>query len=79
MKRETYKITSNTGIETAKFKWNSAIRETESLIGAIAKDELANYKLVDSVSIKGDCGHVKGSRTWQGSNGKTVIFTIEKQ
>ena len=79
--RENFIITTNTGLTVVKHKWNSANREVENMIREIAKSEHTIYNLVDSVSIKdGDFNyHIKGSRTWQGNNGNTVIFNIEKE
>lgn len=78
MKREHFLITSTNGHNVIKFKWNSANREVESLIGEVAKSEGINYHLVDSKSVKEGAYHVKGSRTWKSTDGKVVVFTIEK-
>lgn len=78
MKREKFLITSTDGHEVIKFKWNSANREVENLIGLIAEAEGVNYHLVDSESVKEGFNHVKGSRTWKSVDGKVVVFTIEK-
>lgn len=78
MKRENFLITSTDGHEVIKFKWNSANREVENLIGLIAEVEGVNYHLVDSESVKEGFNHVKGSRTWKSVDGKVVVFTIQK-
>lgn len=78
MKRENFLITSTDGHNVVKFKWNSANREVENLIGEVAQVEGVNYHLVDSESVKEGFNHVKGSRTWKSVDGKVVVFTIEK-
>lgn len=77
-KRENFKISFD-GKEVIKHKWNSSIRETESLIGKIAKAEKTTYNLVNSESIKEGFGFVSGFREWKGDNGKIIRFIIEKQ
>lgn len=78
MKRENFLITSTDGHNVVKFKWNSANREIENLIGEVAQAEGVKYHLVDSESVKEGFNHVKGSRTWKSVDGKVVVFTIEK-
>lgn len=78
MKRENFLITSSDGHNVIKFKWNSANREVENLIGEVAKAKGVDYHLVDSESVKEGFYHVKGSRTWKSVDGKVVVFTIEK-
>ena len=70
-KRENFKISFN-GKEVLKHKWNSSIRETESLIGKIAKEEKTTYNLVSSESVKEGTCHVKGYREWLGDNGNSA-------
>jgi len=78
MKRENYIISYN-GQTVIKHKWNSAIREIESIVREMAKAEGVFYSLLSSDSIKGEYGFIRGSRIWEGSNGKVLHFTIEKQ
>lgn len=78
MKRENFLITSTDGHKVIKFKWNSAKREVENLIGEVAQTEGVSYHLVDSESVKEGLYHVKGSRTWKSTEGKVIVFTIEK-
>lgn len=78
MKREQFLITSTDGHNVIKFKWNSANREVENLVGLTAQAEGVDYHLIDSESVKEGFHHVKGSRTWKSVDGKVVVFTIQK-
>ena len=70
MKREKFLITSKAGHNVTKYKWNSANREIEKIIGEIAQAEGKDYRLIDSQSEKEGFYHVSGSRTW--GNGETL-------
>lgn len=76
--RENFQITSTEGHSVIKHKWNSSIRCTESLIGEIAKEERTTYSLVDSISNKEGFNHNNGSRTWESTSGKRVVFSVRK-
>lgn len=77
MKRETFEIKyENTTVK--KHKWNSSIRETERLVGEIAKLQGCKYHLVGSESHKEGFSFTHGSRTWQNDNKDTVKFEIKK-
>lgn len=75
-KQENFKISFN-GKEIIKHKWNSSIRETEFLIGEIAKSEKTIYKLVNSESIKEGFGFVKGFREWEGITAKLSALLLK--
>ena len=82
-KREQFEICHNYGIPKVviKYKWNSANREVENIIGKIARAELQNYKLTFTSSV-GDskAGHTSGVREWTGQiDGNVIRFTITKK
>ena len=77
-KRENF-IIQYSEKQIVKHAWNASIRETEKIIGQIAKEEQTIYNLTDSKSVKKGFGHVQGYRTWTGENGKSVTFVINKQ
>lgn len=77
-KRENFTIKYN-GQEIVKHAWNASIRETEKIVGQIAKEEQTIYNLTDSQSFKEGFSHVHGHRVWTGDNGKSVTFVINKQ
>lgn len=79
MKRENFRITSTVGHDVVKHKWNSSIREIESLVRGLAKEVGATYCLTGSVSNKEDGKYINGKREWTNqSNGCVVVFTINK-
>lgn len=78
MKRENFLITSTEGHEVIKFKWNSANREVENLIGEVAKNEGSNWNLVESESEKQGFHHISGVRVWERKDGKRISFFITK-
>lgn len=78
MKREEFLITSNEGHSVVKYKWNSANREVERLIGEVAKEGFSQWHLVDSQSEKNAKFHVSGVRVWERLDGKQISFFITK-
>lgn len=80
MKREQFKITCNGKDVAIKSTWNASLRHVETTIRATARLDGCLYELVGSESNKDSKGryHVSGSRTWQGKNGNTVVFLINK-
>lgn len=82
MKREEFLITSTEGHNVIKYKWNSANREVERLIGEIAKTEGRDYRLIDSQSEKEDFYHISGVRVWGTGvtlhDAKEISFFITK-
>lgn len=77
MKRKNYLIQCSDGSTHVAHAWNSANRKVESIVRGIARHEQTIYELTASESKKGADGlHVKGSRSWVGRNGKTLVFTI---
>lgn len=78
MKREEFIITSTEGHKALKYKWNSANREVERLIGELAKEEFSQWHLVDSQSEKSGKFHVSGVRVWERLDGKQISFFITK-
>lgn len=82
MKREQFLITSTEGHNVIKYKWNSANREVERLIGEIADKEGRNYRLIDSQSEKEGFYHISGVRVWGTGetlyNSKEITFFITK-
>lgn len=78
MKREQFRITSTAGHDVIKFKWNSAIHETERIIKEIARKENAVYDLTAKDTMKAGFAHVAGSREWTRADGQVVTFTIVK-
>jgi hypothetical protein len=77
MKRSEY-IVSYGDQSFVKYKWNSAIREIERVIGYIANFDKSTYNLIDSGGEKLDGNYVKGFRTWRSDKGHTVTFNIVK-
>lgn len=78
MKREEFLITSTESHNVVKYKWNSANREVENLIGEVANSEGSRWSLVDSQSEKHGKFHVSGVRVWERTDGKQITFFITK-
>ena len=78
-KRENFIVKMN-GVEVAvKHAWNSAVRETEWQIGEVANNAGCEYRLTSHSSVKEGFYFTSGVRVWEGQDGQTVRFTIEKE
>jgi hypothetical protein len=79
MKRKQYIITSNAGHKTIKHAWNSAIRETEAIALAVAREKGESFILAGSTNIMDGFEHTEGTRTWRGAVSNTeVVFGIRR-
>lgn len=79
MKREQFLITSTQGHNVVKYKWNTANREVEKMVGEIAIQEDKTYRLIDSKSEKVGFYFVSGVRVWATDHdSKEISFFITK-
>lgn len=78
MKREQFLITSTECHNVVKYKWNSANREVENLIGEVANEDGERWSLVQSESEKDGKFHISGVRVWERTDGKQITFFITK-
>lgn len=79
MKRENFIVKMNGEVKGVKHAWNSSRRFVEQLIQQFANENSEDFKRTHDESEKERVYRVRGRQIWQGSNGSTVIFEIEKE
>ena len=73
--RRNFDISLDGRVVAVCYAWNACIRTIEKLIKLRAQSLGIEYRLVDSSSEKEGSHHVRGHRTWRGSD-RTLRYVI---
>lgn len=68
MKRQNFDISLNGKVIAVCHTWNASIRKIENYVKIRAQSLDIEYELIDAHSEKNGSHHVRGHRTWRGSD-----------